>query len=155
MQTISKLLTADHKHCDELFVAAEECVANKDWNDMAARFDTFRRSIERHFATEENLLFPAYEGVVGGPTGPTNVMRLEHGQMRDLFEEMAQAVTDRDADAFLGLSETLLVMMQQHNLKEEQILYPMMDRAMGAERERLVEQARAALAGGADAGLQG
>ena len=32
------------------------------------------------------------------------------------------------------------MLMQQHNMKEENILYPMCDRALGAEAESLGEQ---------------
>jgi iron-sulfur cluster repair protein YtfE (RIC family) len=31
----------------------------------------------------------------------------------------------RDARRVLGQSDTLMILIQQHNLKEEQILYPM------------------------------
>lgn len=147
METLRTFLSHDHKHCDGLFVAAEESAANKDWSAAAARFDAFLQGMERHLTAEEELLFPAYEAQVGGPTGPTNVMRMEHGQMRELFQEMAQAVAGRDADAFLGASETLLVMMQQHNLKEEQILYPMIDMTMGPERDPLLARVRSAIGG--------
>jgi len=35
--------------------------------------------------------------------------------------------------------------MQQHNMKEENILYPMCDQALGAEAERLGEKFSATL----------
>jgi iron-sulfur cluster repair protein YtfE (RIC family) len=57
------------------------------------------------------------------------VMRSEHGQMNELLAALAQAIASRDADAYLGYAETLLMLVRQHNIKEEQILYPMIDRA--------------------------
>jgi hemerythrin-like domain-containing protein len=65
-------------------------------------------------------------------SGPTQVMRMEHEQMRDLMQEMANAVAAGNQDSYLGLSETLNMLMQQHNLKEENMLYPMSDRVLGA-----------------------
>jgi hemerythrin-like domain-containing protein len=65
-------------------------------------------------------------------SGPTEVMRGEHRQMRDLLAQMKDALTSRDADAFSGAAETLLILMQQHNMKEENILYPMCDNALGS-----------------------
>ncbi len=76
--------------------------------------------------------------------GPTQVMRSEHEQMRELFQAMADAVTARDRDNYLGESETLLMMMQQHNLKEEQILYPMADQALAGELDELFRRMDAA-----------
>ena len=58
--------------------------------------------------------------------GPTQVMRMEHQQMRALVQDLDNALAAQDKDEYLGLSETLMVMMQQHNMKEEMMLYPMM-----------------------------
>ncbi|MEW6253979.1 MAG: hemerythrin domain-containing protein, partial [Planctomycetota bacterium] len=94
-------------------------------------------------------LFPAFEERTGMRAGPTQVMRMEHAQMRELIDAMAQAVDAGDAERFLGLSETLNVLMQQHNLKEENMLYPMSDRTLGEERERVLDAMDACLAPGA------
>jgi DUF438 domain-containing protein len=58
-------------------------------------------------------------------------MRGEHRQMRDLLAQMKLALDERDGEGFGGAAETLLIMMQQHNMKEENILYPMCDNALG------------------------
>lgn len=58
------------------------------------------------------------------------MMRLEHEQMRRLLEEMTAAIDGGCSDDYLGMSETLLLYMQQHNLKEENMLYPMSNRAL-------------------------
>lgn len=69
-------------------------------------------------------------------------MRLEHAQMRDLLDGMGRAALDRDRPAYLGIAETLLVLMQQHNFKEERVLYPMTDSALGREAEALLARMR-------------
>jgi len=72
--------------------------------------------------------------------GPTQMMRMEHTQMRQLFSDMAQAVENQDKDGYLGLSETLMMIMQQHNMKEEQMLYPMTDRTFGSGADEVLEK---------------
>ncbi|MDX2322458.1 MAG: hemerythrin domain-containing protein, partial [Moritella sp.] len=57
--------------------------------------------------------------------GPTEVMRNEHEQMRRMMTQMVEAIASKDTERFFGLSETLMMLMQQHNMKEEQMLYPM------------------------------
>ena len=57
--------------------------------------------------------------------------------MRALLTELAAACAAHDREAYAGVAETLLMLMQQHNMKEENILYPMCDQALGAEAERL------------------
>lgn len=130
MSDISQFMTQDHRACDERFAAAEQAVNDQEWDTAAARYDEFEKAMEHHFAMEEETLFPAFEEATGNDQGPTQIMRMEHEQMRDLMQQLMDALTDRDADVYLGVSETLMVMMQQHNVKEEQILYPMSDQAL-------------------------
>lgn len=140
METITDYMSADHRRCDDLFVAAEKAVSSGGWEAARTAYADFRSAIEHHFAMEEQTLFPTFEEVSGNTMGPTQVMRYEHEQMRALFQDMADALQQEDADGFLGNAETLLVMMQQHNRKEEQILYPMADQSLASQREGVLGQ---------------
>ena len=143
MDTISSYMTSDHHRCDELFSQAEAAASGQDWNKIAAGLQDFLDSMRQHFKMEEEVLFPAFEQRTGMSMGPTQVMRMEHVQMRELFDAMDDAVKQQDRDEFLGQAETLLVMMQQHNMKEEQILYRMADQMLSAEMEEILQKMRA------------
>jgi hemerythrin-like domain-containing protein len=143
MDTISSYMTSDHHRCDELFSQAEAAASGQDWGTIAADLQSFLDSMHHHFKMEEDVLFPAFEQSTGMSMGPTQVMRMEHVQMRELFDAMADAVKQQDRDEFLGQAETLLVMMQQHNMKEEQMLYRMADQALAGEMEEVLQQMRA------------
>ena len=69
-------------------------------------------------------------------------MRMEHQQMRALVQHLDNALAAQDKDEYLGLSETLMVMMQQHNMKEEMMLYPMMEQSV-ADGEQIIAQFQA------------
>lgn len=140
---ISDYMTNDHQRCDQLFATAEELVSDNDWTIATTAFEDMRSATEAHFRMEEEVFFPEFEAATGMTMGPTQVMRQEHAQMRALFDAMAKAVADRDTDAYLGAAETLLILMQQHNAKEEQILYPMLDSHLQSQAEDLMVQARA------------
>jgi len=142
METITQTLSADHSHCDQLFAQAEEKAANKQWEQTNTHFATFRATMEVHFLMEEKVLFPAVEERTGQTAGPTAVMRMEHQQMRQIFDEMQKALTQQDSEEYLGLSETLLVLMQQHNAKEQQMLYPMSDRVLNKEVPFILDKMR-------------
>ncbi|HJN77532.1 MAG TPA: hemerythrin domain-containing protein [Myxococcota bacterium] len=117
----------DHERCDALWVAVESA----EDADVASTFEAFSGTMLRHLAMEEEVMFPAFEqatGMVGG--GPTAVMRMEHEQMRGLLGGMKEAAAQGDTEAVLNLGDTLLMLIQQHNMKEEQILYPMADRVL-------------------------
>lgn len=139
-EMLADFLTRDHRHCDERFVAAERAVAQRDWDAASAALESFVAATERHLRREEDILFPAFEQQTGMTTGPTAVMRMEHEQMRRLMASLAQAVAARDRSEFLGAAETLLMLMQQHNTKEESILYPMAERALAAGAGELLQR---------------
>ena len=139
MDDLTRTFTASHKHCDRQFAELERAFAAADWVPAEAHYRQLRDDLLRHLAAEEEILFPAFENITGHAQGPTRVMCMEHDQMRELLEEMSQALAARDSGALPGIAETLLILMQQHNMKEEQILYPMLDEmvAENARREAL------------------
>ena len=130
METIREYLVADHKRCDDLFAQAETSASQQQWQDAMKYFQDFHAGLERHLQMEEIILFPEFERITGNTAGPTSMMRIEHQQMRLLTERMSFAVGQRDEDDFLGHAETLNILMQQHNLKEENILYPMIGKVL-------------------------
>ena len=143
MAGIGEYMINHHKECDEVFARAEEAGGASDWARAKADFEAFAHQMDRHFEMEENLLFPEFENRTGHRGGPTQVMRMEHDQMRVVMHEMRAALEAKDAQQYLGLSETFLVLMQQHNYKEEGILYNMIDQVLGDQVEKLVSQLEA------------
>jgi len=125
MNSIPQYLTSKHRECDQLFIDAEAAVARADWQQAQLIFIAFMEEIKSHLSAEENMLFPKFEQAMGMTSGPTVVMRGEHQQIRKLIESLQNALNKQHKDDFLGLSETLLILMQQHNMKEEMMLYPM------------------------------
>jgi hemerythrin-like domain-containing protein len=143
--SIITLMHEHHTHCDDLFVTAEDACRRQDWEAARVAVAAFAGDTETHFRAEEELLFPAFEQTTGMVLGPTQMMRMEHAQMRGLLAQMEEAINARDSESYAGAAETLLVLMQQHNMKEENILYPMCEQALPVEsmaeslRERLGE----------------
>lgn len=138
MASIETFMAQDHKACDEHFAQAEAAVGAGDWAAAASAFEAFHKAMARHFEMEESVLFSAFEDRTGMSGGPTMVMREEHEQMRGVLANLANAVAAQDADEYLGQAETLNVLMQQHNIKEEQVLYRMMDEHLAAEADTLL-----------------
>ncbi len=139
MSTIAELMTHDHRACDHDFARAETLAAENDWQGASEALEAFAHGLNAHFDAEEQQLFPAFEAATGMTQGPTQVMRGEHVDMRAALERLRAALQARDADDFAGEAETLLIMMQQHNMKEENILYPMCDMHLGEQRSTLVD----------------
>ena len=71
-------------------------------------------------------------------------MRGEHTQLRELIATAEAALAARDADDYSGIAETFLIMVQQHNMKEENILYPMCDQHLTESLGVLLPQLQSA-----------
>jgi hemerythrin-like domain-containing protein len=131
--------TADHRVCDELWAEVEAAVERDDRAAARAAFARFDAVTRRHLDMEEQVLFPELERATGMTEGPTRVMRAEHAQMRGLLDQMARAA-DRDLDELVEHGDTLLMLTQQHDMKEEGIVYPMAEAHLGAGWEPIARR---------------
>lgn len=139
-ETISSFLTQDHRNCDEEFAKLENAVASGNWVEVEKVFEAFYADMIHHFDMEEKVMFPTFETKTGMQGGPTQVMRMEHQQMIQVLQQMKNDVLNKDNNHFFGLSETLMMLMQQHNMKEEQMLYRMADQHLGDDSILVVSQ---------------
>ncbi|WP_310491413.1 hemerythrin domain-containing protein [Dechloromonas sp.] len=140
MTTIRSFMTEDHRRCDDLFAEAEQAVSKGNLELALVAFGHFRSAMLAHFASEEKTLFPTFEAKTGMRMGPTQVMRMEHEQLRGLMDDAINALKNANADDYLGQADTLVIMMQQHNMKEENMLYPMCDQHLTAELPAVLER---------------
>ncbi len=137
MSSISELMTHDHRRCDEIYANAEEAIGQGDFGGAANLWKEFCVQVEQHFTLEEQVLFPGFESATGMQGGPTMMMRGEHLQMREMLKSIASSIAQKEADDALGQCESLMIFIQQHNMKEEQVLYPMLDDALPQQEMEL------------------
>ena len=143
MSTISSFLTKDHRACDEEFANLENAVASDNWEESAIKLNKFITDLLHHFDMEEKVMFPTFEEVTGMTQGPTMIMRMEHDQMRQLLNALQEDLDKKDKNHFFGVSESLMMLMQQHNMKEEQMLYAMADMHLGSLVSKVIEDMKA------------
>jgi iron-sulfur cluster repair protein YtfE (RIC family) len=140
MSAIAHYLEQDHQHCDDLYLQAEAHLAEHRLTEGAPAFQRFMLAFELHLAREEQWLFPALEQHLGSSNGPTVVMRNEHQQMRAILRQMQNALEHRDSASFCDFADHLRMLMRQHNLKEENVLYPMAERLLVGSSEAMLRQ---------------
>ncbi len=137
--TIKDFMTHHHRECDQFLVEVENAVDKKDFEDARIKYEMFKDEIFKHFEMEEGYLFPLFEAKnTMGSCGPTQVMRMEHDQVRMLFDKLDEAISQNDVKRFFGLSESLMILLQQHNAKEEQMLYTMMQTLLSEQNDAIV-----------------
>jgi len=140
MTILSTFMKDGHRACDAEFANMENAIADDNWNEGKKLFEKFASDLIHHFDMEEKVMFVAFEAKSeNAHCNPTPVMIMEHTQMRNIIESMREKLNTKDKDGFFGDSETLMMTMQQHNMKEEQMMYPMIDEAMGEESSTLLD----------------
>lgn len=138
METICSYLEDDHSRCDALFIQAVGCVAQRSWEAAEQAFQAFDRAFQLHLTMEEDVVFSAFEIAVTGDTSPTHALRREHHQLRGLLHRLAGAIAKRHVVDFFDHADTFRIVVQQHGMKEEGLLYPMADRMLSRRRTELI-----------------
>lgn len=137
---ILEIMESHHKHCDTTYVNAENTINEGNEELGKIQIESFLWNMEMHFAREEDVLFPAFENKTGMVGGPTQVMRMEHQQIKGLLKEISECLTTGEFQRILDLSETMLILIAQHNSKEENMLYPMTDQYLAEEADSIARQ---------------
>ncbi|MCG3205775.1 MAG: Iron-sulfur cluster repair protein YtfE [Elusimicrobia bacterium] len=133
-KSITEFFENDHREIDAIFEGLSYGDAAKD----LALFKEFDRRLERHIRWEEDLLFPAIGAI--NPMiaqGPVRVMKLEHEAIRHSKAKAKEAFEKGDLAGSREHSEAVKEVLTQHNIKEEQILYPTCDQSLD---ERAVKE---------------
>ena len=131
-ENITNYYQQDHDRLEALFKQFQEW-KRKDAAQGKEYFMQFMLGLQRHIVWEEEILFPLFEkkSSIGKP-GPTDVMRMEHRQIKGLLEAIHQKVQVGDPES--GTEEAQLhSLLGQHNQKEENILYPGIDHLLNPE----------------------
>jgi uncharacterized protein (DUF2249 family) len=144
LRGVNEALSWDHDRLEEIearafagFEAGDGSAAREAWAEFAL-------GLRRHIGFEEAILFPAFEQGTGlsPDAGPTAVMRQEHRRIEELIDAIASAFAG--AGSPQPLRTELHRVLGEHNMKEEQILYPMTDNCLSAaDRDALMARIQA------------
>jgi uncharacterized protein (DUF2249 family) len=136
LREITEALSWDHDRLDALEAAAFEARAGADLELAQRSYAAFAHGLLRHIRFEEELLFPLFEERAGlSPMmGPTAVMRSEHREIERRLQAIAAEIGLARPQADLeSRRRAFHEVMRAHNDKEEQVLYPAVDRTLSAE----------------------
>lgn len=144
-RSVTSYLQSDHERLDAIVPVVIRLANEGSFAEARRRFGEFACGLGWHIDVEEQVLFPAFEGLTGMTRGPTTVMRMEHVEIRERMGQVTSALAAGDAAATVAGLGALTAALGAHNVKEEQMLYPMTDRALGTPeaREKLVRKVEA------------
>lgn len=137
--SLSGALIREHRNIDagiETFIANLEH-GTVDPEPLLSAFEALRR----HIYLEEAFLFPPIRQA--GVLMPVLVMVREHGSLWQLMNTITALLEDHDSarsvdsqiadDDVASTCRVLLAQLEQHNSKEEPIIYPHADKDLSAE----------------------
>ena len=137
--TITAFYEQDHDRLDELFKTFQQ-LKQSDFAKAKESFKEFKVGLQRHIVWEEDILFPLWEketGITEG--GATSVMRAEHRQIEQQLEAIHGRVAEQDPNSDQA-EQALLNLLGSHNMKEERVLYPGIDRVTSVgERDTIFQ----------------
>jgi regulator of cell morphogenesis and NO signaling len=140
---LSAALKQEHREIDgeiETFIEKRECGSVQPEPLIAAL-----EALRRHIYLEEVFLFPPIREA--GRVMPIFVMMREHGELWRTIDAPTDLLADGKDRRRLGdTCRQLLDQLDQHNLKEEPVIYPHADTDLpqqtGAELTRFIETGR-------------
>jgi len=141
MTTILEFMSVDHDRLDNKIrmYGTEKLV---DIERAENIFLFFKSELERHIIWEEDILFPVFERKTSNKdAGPTSVMRMEHIQIKDHLQKIQRKLRAKKIQDPCGEEVALFKLLESHNQKEENILYPGIDNLTSEqEKDQMIKQ---------------
>ena len=136
MGAIFEFMGRDHDRLDAILA---EFRREPDAGKARALFQQFEAGLRAHIVWEEEMLFPPFEEKTGmRDSGPTAVMRMEHQQIEQRLQAIGEAIGKHDPGESV---DALVAVLTAHNQKEENVLYPWLDRSLSeAEASALLDR---------------
>lgn len=109
-------------------------------------FSSFlEKEITVHFDIEEKALFPVLGRMIGTDSGPIYIMLTEHDDLMPKFRELielSRKLNGSDPNSrkrAAWLSKYIINTLYNHAQKEEQILFPFAQNALGPEQQAEID----------------
>ncbi|MCZ7646156.1 MAG: hemerythrin domain-containing protein [Planctomycetota bacterium] len=130
-----------HEKLEEDFQRHQEALVTHRYSDARSWLKKFKDGLRIHMRHEEQLLLPLYESRCGRMAKikgfKTNVFVLEHSKIMEWLSRIqtgtrglriGRAATPRAVISILDLECTFKHLIQHHNQREHNILYPALNR---------------------------
>lgn len=131
-EALADALEREHREIDagiERFLTSGQNGA-----DQTASLLEAMNALRRHIYLEEEFLFPLLRDA--GLFAPLFVMLREHGEIWDTMQGIETELRGRSAGGpSRETGRRLLAQLEQHNLKEEAVIYPQADDVLGADQD--------------------
>ena len=126
-------LQSEHRALEQMLTRAQEAARAPSGAVVLAAIDFFLEVGDGvHHAKEERVLFVPLAKVA---PGPVSLMLREHEAARERLARLRQATARADWPQVEALLEVYATDMRHHHQKEDNIIYPLVERLLGLEMD--------------------
>lgn len=139
------LLVRVHEELNELFLAHQEALLEQDIARARERLQQYEHALLAHMLPEEEVLLPVYARAGAIPGGPQELFLGEHRKMREFLQRFQATLAELGSHPpdlrrrLIGLLDEQAMfkhLVEHHDLRERNILYPALDRVTTVEERR-------------------
>lgn len=136
-QVILKVVDALEKQCG---ILREKKEINRDF--LKKSIDFIRNYADKfHHAKEENILFVEFcKKAHLAHCNPVEQMLHEHKMGREYVADMERAMNENNSEAVVENGLKYAELLKEHIMKEDTILYPMMDEVFDEKIQKLISE---------------
>ena len=144
--SIADYFEQDHDRLDQLYRDYLQ-LKHVHFANAREKFISFKHGLERHITWEEEILFPVFQRKTGIVEGPVAVMEDEHRQILNILEHINLKLQNNDFSSN-RFEHDLMVLIGGHNVKEENVLYPVLDHLLTQdEKAKVIAQMNSLIEG--------
>lgn len=142
METIFSYLIRDHARCSSLFAQLGADVRAGDWHKAIGSVSALQDALARHVEIEEKLVFKPFDALLTLAPSPTSALCAEHERIAGVLSRVEQSVLACDEPEFIKHATTLRLVLMLHFEKELGGFYPLVQRVLAPQVERLTAEMR-------------
>ena len=132
-----------HAQLEELFLQHQEALVRMDIERARTLLERYERALHAHMQDEDEYLLPKYAAGGAAPRGPAELFEGEHDRIKHFVskfrvrtDQLAADPTPRGVVALITDEAIFKGLMEHHDVREKELLYPTLDRLIESEQER-------------------
>lgn len=146
--TLGFLLSEQHRALQKLILLHQQSLVSWQLEEARRFLEDFEQDLKKHIQIEDDFLFPLYCEIVPHPAGGApEFFKIEHQKilwyLQRLSEKLDHLLLLPDSSercllliAIIEEESRFKHLMEHHELREENIMYPLLDRRLDPEKQK-------------------
>lgn len=122
LQRALRQIEGQHRHLRPIYAELEIALESGGPRDAREWLDRYREALDAHFRLEEEVLFPALQGLRPDAADPLAALCLEHGDFLAQLDDLANSLETAYGHPSAARVATLGGALAQHERVEERLV---------------------------------